>query len=145
MDTKLKDYLSLLVGAKFHKSYNFIPNDHLAVEYFSSYEEFKKANPESNVSKEDYENYYAGSQEDKILVGEPIRILREFPELNKITFETPTKHIHVFRSKLNDYIGQDITKLVPKEEPWIKLIEKYIYNKQEREKYLSHFECSLKY
>lgn len=140
----MNEYVSKLAGAAFHKTVSLVGNDHLLITYYTSYEQFIKDQEESQITEEMYKQYYSDSKEDKILVGEPARLLREFPELNRVTLETPNKHVHIGRTALKKYIGFDITELIPKSTDWIEFVNKYIYNEEERNKYLDHFECRFK-
>ncbi|MDP4549820.1 hypothetical protein Q9251_02885 [Alkalihalobacillus macyae] len=150
---ELERYLGVLRGSPFIKSTELIAggND-LHIIYYSNYADYLADNKDTNHSEKDFNNYFgSGDAIAKILVGEPVRLLREFKDLENVTLEfgNPTqddnKHVHVSRYILNKYLGYKVEGLSVEDGSWReKFSNVYLYDKSKREAFLEQFGCEMK-
>lgn len=139
----LESYIGNLVGRTFIKSVA-IENGIVNIFYYSNYEDYKSNNENSLISNKDYDEYFTQNTIDKILVGEPVRILREFPFINNVYLALSLNEtlfdVDVSREQLNEFLGYKIEKLSVIDDSWrVKFADVFIYNKKNREEYLKHF------
>ncbi|MEK3866994.1 hypothetical protein MHH60_26340 [Paenibacillus sp. FSL H7-0716] len=139
----LERYIGNLVGRTFIKSVA-IENGVVNIFYYSNYEDYKTNNENPLISEKDYDEYFTQGTIDKILVGEPVRILREFPFVNNVYLALPFNatlfNIDISREQLNAFLGYEIEKLSVIDDSWrIKFADVYIYNRKNRDSYLKKF------
>ncbi|MBU8689509.1 hypothetical protein [Priestia megaterium] len=131
---KMNNYIDVLTGSAFIKSRK-LEKGILEITYFNSYQEFKGMKSNTKITEGDYNNYFkTGNQTQKILVGEPARLLRKFPELTCVVMVLFNNKFFVERDNLNKLIGIDISSLSVEDTTWIEnYANKYIVNKNGRE------------
>ncbi|WP_339248210.1 hypothetical protein NST58_13030 [Paenibacillus sp. FSL R10-2796] len=139
----LEGYIGNLVGRTFIKSVA-IENGVVNIFYFSDYEDYKSNNENPLITEIDYDDYFTQNKIDKILVGEPARILRQFPYLNNVYIMVPHKtytfDVSVSRERLNSFLGYKIESLSVYDESWReKFADMFIYNKGNRNRFLLEF------
>lgn len=139
----LESYIGNLVGRTFIKSVA-IENGVVNIFFYSNYEEYKKYNEKSLVEKKDYDEYFTQNKIEKILVGEPARILREFPFINNVyialSFNSTLFDISISREQLDTFLGFEIGNLSVADDSWrIKFADVFIYNRTNRNSYLKKF------
>ncbi|TDL76162.1 hypothetical protein [Peribacillus frigoritolerans] len=146
MEYTLNQYIAVLQGNAFIKETKKIGNN-LVVTYYSTFDEFITDNQDSSFTREEFDNYFlTGDKIKKIIVGEPVRILREFPEIYAVTLNINEYHTHVYRTKLFKYLGFDVSELSVEDGSWNeKFANKYIGDKEGREKFFIDFICNQKY
>jgi hypothetical protein len=126
----LENFLSVLTSSSFIK--NSIYNDAqriVFINYYKSYEDYKKDNENSPHSKQVYNNYFSsGAKIEKILIEETARILREFPFVNTVSvtlnFEGEDYNVNVEREKLNSLIGFNIEDTSNEDGSWQEKFQK---------------------
>ncbi|EOO10290.1 hypothetical protein IAW_01097 [Bacillus cereus str. Schrouff] len=115
------------------------------ITFHDSFSAFKSAKPDSNVTEEQYKQYFlTGDAIEKMLVSEPARLLRQFPDLNAVKmtvpFEGKTYSINLDRKSLNTYLGFKIEDLKIEDKSWVKNFnDPYVYNKSKRKAFFKHF------
>lgn len=139
-----KAYASNIKGAAFVKTISVTDNKGY-IEYFGSYDEFIKAKPESLLKKEDYNSYFdTGDAIEKILVGENVRLLRQFPDLTSTSMVLPyggkTYSIDLDHIAVTDYLGFKVEDLKVDDGSWNKKFsDPYIYNDANRKQFFDKF------
>ncbi|MER2119188.1 MAG: hypothetical protein ABS935_02915 [Solibacillus sp.] len=107
--------VEVMTGGSFIKNVLLVEN--LAViNFYDNFDTYKAANPDSNVTEEDYKLYFETSDTiDRILVTESVRLLRKTPELSgvKVTlpYEGKVYSIDLNRDSLTEYLGFDVGEL----------------------------------
>ncbi|WP_263560126.1 hypothetical protein [Paenibacillus polymyxa] len=138
-----KEYASNIKGSTFVKSISVKDNKSL-IDFYGTYSEYKKENPDSPINKEEYGDYFSTKAIQKILVGESVRLLRQFPDLSAISivlpFDGKTYSTDLDRSSLNNFLGYKIESLSTKDRSWNdKFSDPYIYDKSNRQKFFDTF------
>lgn len=137
-------YAKNITGATFVKEMK-VNNNKAEITFYDSYATYKSQKSDSNVTEEMYKQYFAtGDAIEKVLVGEPSRLLRQFPVLNSVKmtlpFEGKTYSINLDRNELNKYIGLKIDDLKVDDESWNKKFSNpYIYDKNKRSAFFKKF------
>lgn len=144
MNETMEKYIQYLKGAAFIELKRLIGTDHLQIVYFNSYEDFKKQKPDSIIIEKEFNDYFKSQNKiQELLVSEPTRLLREFPDLLVVTMQIKDKEVHVSRDKLEKYIGFDISKISVHDGTWVNnFVKKYIDNEDNRKAFFMHFLCS---
>ncbi len=82
-------YTSILRGSNFIKEVNVGKNT-ISITFFSSFKQYQAVNPQSEVTKNNYQDYFStGDAINKILMEESTRLLKEFPAANLIKMTLP--------------------------------------------------------
>lgn len=141
---KLNEFGDSITGGAFVKTTAFDGDKGIMI-FHPNHASYKEENPDSNVSEEDYSNYFnTGDAIEKIMVGESVRILREFPEMNAIAitlpFEGQTYKVNLEREAANEYLGLKIEDLSVKDGSWTdKFTEPYLYDEDNRKEFFYKF------
>lgn len=111
----LYNFMNAISGKFFVKKHS-LKGKSLYIEYFSSFDEFLKRNPNSTITSEIYESYFdSGNKIEKLLLIESVRILREFKEISivkmSLTFEGVEYRLSIHIDYLNEFLERDIRKL----------------------------------
>ncbi|WP_010288185.1 hypothetical protein [Kurthia massiliensis] len=137
-------YAQNITGGPFIKNIS-VKDNKGHVDYFGNYEEYKKANPDSQVTEESYKQYFdSGDAIEKILVSENVRLLREFPDLKSTSMSLPYEgkeySINLNRQHANEYLGFKIEDLNTEDGSWEeKFVSAIVYNDVERQKFFNEF------
>jgi hypothetical protein len=115
-------YAQNIMGRTFIKSISVTENKGL-IEFYGSYDEFKQAKPDSPLTEEEYKGYFeTGDAIEKIFVGENVRLLRQFPDLDSTSMVLPyggkTYSTDLNRKEVNDYLGFKVEELSVEERTW---------------------------
>ncbi|MGR5963098.1 hypothetical protein ACT7DN_30030 [Bacillus paranthracis] len=91
-------------------------NKEAEITFHDSFASYKSAKPDSNVTEEQYKQYFStGNAIEKMFVSEPARLLRQFPDLNTVKMTLPfdgkTYSTNLDRDSLNTYLGFKIEDL----------------------------------
>ncbi|TRY24354.1 hypothetical protein FOI68_17020 [Brevibacillus sp. LEMMJ03] len=141
-------YAHDIKGGPFVKSAEITGNEARITYYSDSeFEDYKKANPKSVVTKEQMIGYWtSGDAINKNLMSEPVRLLREFPWLAKVsmtlTLQGKTYSVEMDRKTVSDYFGIDLEELNADRsfELWNKkFVDPFVYTKEERQKFADKF------
>ncbi|QRG68603.1 hypothetical protein [Brevibacillus choshinensis] len=145
---RFNEYAHDIKGGPFVKSAEIIGNEAKVI-YFSDteFEDYKNANPKSVVTKEEMLGYWtSGDAINKNLMSEPVRLLREFPDLSKVSMglalQGKTYSVEMTRKTVTDYFGIDLNELNADRsfELWSKkFVDPFVYTKEERQKFASKF------
>ncbi|MBY0052274.1 hypothetical protein H7K32_11385 [Brevibacillus agri] len=145
---RFDEYAHDIKGGPFVKSAEITGNE-AKVTYFSDteFEDYKKANPKSVVTKEEMLGYWTtGDAINKNLMSEPVRLLREFPKLEKVsmhlTLQGKTYSVEMTRQTVAEYFGIDLNELNADRsfELWNKkFVDPFVYTKEERQKFANKF------
>jgi hypothetical protein len=139
-----KSYASNITGGTFIKSISVTDNKGY-VEYYGSFDEYKQANPNTNLTETDYKAYFeTGDAVEKILVSENVRLLRQFHELTATSMILPyggkTYSIDLDRKGVNEYLGFKVEELSTGDGSWNKKFnEPIVYNDANRKKFFDKF------
>lgn len=141
---RFNSYTGKIQGSTFVKEATVSGN--VATITYSTYDEFKALNPDSTISEEDYSIYWGLNDAiNKVLMEEPIRILREFPGLQqvnmKIPFEGKIHKVQLDRNAIEKYLNVDLEEIHNDTslDLWREKIAKKFFNKEERAKFVEKF------
>ena len=138
------NYARNITGSAFIKNISLADN-YSVINFYSSFYEYKKDNPNSLITKKDYTEYFRiGNKIEKILVIENIRLLRQFPTLvgakMKLPFYGKTYSIEIDRASVNEYLGFKIEDLKIEDDFWtVGFVDPIVYNKQGIKDFINNF------
>lgn len=141
---EFESYASNITGKTFIKSISVTDNKG-NIEFYSSFEEYKTDNPDSQLSEEDYKEYFeTGDAVEKILVKENVRILRQFPNLTSTSMILPYNgkiySIDLNREEVNEYLGFKVEELSTSDGSWNeKFNDPIVYDDTNRKKFFDKF------
>jgi len=118
----------------------------MAIINYGSYEDYIKLKPNTKITKDYYTTYWStGDAINKAMMEEPIRLLREFPWLNKVDLTLPFEGVkytvRIDRKTVENYLNVNLAEIHKDStnEQWVnKIVNKY-FNKEERSKYVQIF------
>lgn len=117
-------------------------NGTLQVDYISDYETYKKINPDSNLSKKEYDSYWStGDAIRKALIDGAVRLLIKIDELQRVDiskkyYENKYQLI-VDRAELKTFLNTSFEEL---QSNWgKKFSDQYVYSKKGREDFFAKF------
>ncbi|PFD67314.1 hypothetical protein [Bacillus cereus] len=137
-------YAQNIRGGSFIKDMK-LNNKDVEITFHDSFASYKSAKPDSNVTEEQYKQYFStGDAIEKMFVSEPARLLRQFPDLNTVKMTLPfdgkTYSASLERTSLNSYLGFKIEDLKVEDQSWSKKFNnQYVYNKSKRTEFFNHF------
>ncbi|HHY0843106.1 TPA: hypothetical protein ACVW7B_003082 [Bacillus cereus] len=146
-EEKQKEFISYaqnIRGGNFIKDMK-LNNKDAEITFYDSFTSYKSAKPESNVSEEQYKQYFStGDAIEKMFVSEPARLLRQFPDLNTVKMNLPfdgkTYNTSLDRNSLNTYLGFKIEDLKVDDQSWNKKFNNpYVYDKAQRKALFKKF------
>ncbi|MEM4994937.1 excalibur calcium-binding domain-containing protein [Priestia sp. SB1] len=138
-------YAGSLTGGTFITTTELKDENKAIVKYADSFADYKKENPNSKVTEDSYKNYFGtGEAIQKIMVGEPARLLKQFEGLESVSltlpFEGKVYTTDVTREELNKYLGFKIESLGEDSAKWrSKFSDEYIYNEGKRQEMYNEF------
>ncbi|OBZ10877.1 hypothetical protein [Bacillus sp. FJAT-26390] len=146
MNKYLERYIENLTGRTFIKSVA-LEEEKVSIFFYKSYEEFLIHNKDSKITKVDYSEYFTQNTIEKILVGEPVRILREFSFVDVVSIIIPDMEspfslysIDINRKELNEYLEFKIEETSVYDGTWrSKFSDIYIHSKEHRRNFMSKF------
>ncbi|PEW88872.1 hypothetical protein CN445_09110 [Bacillus cereus] len=137
-------YAQNIRGGNFIKDMK-LNNKEAEITFHDSFTSYKLAKPDSNVTEEQYKQYFStGDAIEKIFVSEPARLLRQFPDLNTVKMTLPfdgkTFSTSLDRNSLNSYLGFKIEDLKVEDQSWNKKFNNtYVYDKAKRKALFEKF------
>ncbi|HDR7065651.1 TPA: hypothetical protein QCW42_002707 [Bacillus cereus] len=137
-------YAQNIRGGNFIKDMK-LNNKDAEITFHDSFASYKSAKPDSNVTEEQYKQYFStGDAIEKMFVSEPARLLRQFPDLNAVKmtlpFEGKTYNINLDRKSLNSHLKFKIEDLKVEDKSWVKKFnDPYVYNKAKRKAFFTKF------
>ncbi|NIE92113.1 hypothetical protein F3J09_15110 [Bacillus sp. Ab-1751] len=137
-------YAQNIRGGNFIKDMK-LNNNEAEIIFHDSFASYKSAKPDSNVTEELYKQYFStGDAIEKMFVSEPVRLLRQFPDLNTVKMTLPfdgkTYSTNLDRNSLNTYLGFKIEDLKVEDKSWVKKFnDPYVYNKTKRKAFFTKF------
>ncbi|MDA2731783.1 hypothetical protein PDR34_18565 [Bacillus cereus] len=146
-EEKQKEFISYaqnIRGGNFIKDMK-LNNKDAEITFYDSFASYKSTKPDSNVTEEQYKQYFAtGDAIEKIFVSEPARLLRQFPDLNTVKMTLPfngkTYTTSLDRDSLNTYLGFKIEDLKVEDKSWVKKFnDPYVYDKAKRKVFFKKF------
>lgn len=142
---RYKQYATRLRGGSFLKSAEIEGNSG-SIEILASYEEFKKLEPASTIEEKQFNDYWnTGDAINKTLMEEPVRLLREFPELQKVDFTIlsvgKTYTVELDRETAEQYFKVNLKDLHEDKslDKWREQISAKYFTPEERAKYVEQF------
>ncbi|WP_377864660.1 hypothetical protein [Bacillus sp. R86525] len=114
------------------------------ITYYDSFASYNSAKP-NGVPEKLYKEYFStGDAIEKMLVSEPARLLRQFPDLDAVKmtvpFEGKTYSVNLDRKSLNTYLGFKIEDLKVEDKSWVKKFnDPYVYDKEKRKAFFMKF------
>lgn len=112
------------------------------ISYVKNYEEYKKLNPQSGLTKIDLEGYWeSGDAIEKALVDGSARILKKLDYIDNISIILPYKgttySISVSKNELEEFVGADFSTIQNK---WDEtLLNPYVYDENGRKSFFDKF------
>ncbi|MDR4983544.1 hypothetical protein RGU74_07480 [Bacillus cereus] len=146
-EEKQKEFISYaqnIRGGNFIKDMK-LNNKEAEITFHDSFASYKSAKPDSNVTEEQYKQYFStGDAIEKMFVSEPARLLRQFPDLNTVKMTLPfdgkTYNTSLDRNSLNTYLGFKIEDLKVEDQSWNKKFNNpYVYDKAKRKALFEKF------
>ncbi|MED3949489.1 hypothetical protein [Priestia aryabhattai] len=144
-ESQFNMYAGSLTGGTFITTTELQDGNKAFVKYADSFATYKTENPNSRVTEDDYKMYFgSGNAIQKIMVGEPARLLKQFEGLESVTltlpFEGKRYSTEITREELNSYLGFKIESLGEDSEAWrSKFSDEYIYNEAKRNEMFNKF------
>ncbi|PGZ69630.1 hypothetical protein [Bacillus sp. AFS029637] len=146
-EEKQKEFISYaqnIRGGNFIKDMK-LNNKEAEITFHDSFASYKSAKPDSNVTEEQYKQYFStGDAIEKMFVSEPARLLRQFPDLNTVKMTLPfdgkTYNTSLDRNSLNTYLGFKIEDLKVEDQSWNKKFNNpYVSDKAQRKALFEKF------
>ncbi|MDR4997911.1 hypothetical protein [Brevibacillus parabrevis] len=139
---RFKEYAPNLKGGPFITEAEIV-NQNEAVITYADFATLKKAKPDTKLKETDFKDYWeSGDGINKVLMEEPIRLLREFPALQKVTLTVnhdKKYSISVDRATVEDYLKVNLAEIGTDKEKWRNEIVNKFFTKAERAKYIEKF------
>ncbi|WP_293924330.1 hypothetical protein [Sphingobacterium sp. UBA6320] len=138
---ELKIAASRLRGGGSIKSIELV-GETVNIIYVSSYEEYKRLNPQSILTETDLSTYWeSGDAIQKALIDGAVRIMKKLNFVNEVSIVLPYKNevyeIFVVKSELEKFIGKDFETILKN---WDELFsDPYVYDKEGRHKFFQKF------
>ncbi|MGF9910087.1 hypothetical protein [Brevibacillus porteri] len=140
--SRFKEYAPNLKGGSFITEAEIV-NQNEAVITYADFAALKKAKPETGMTEADAKNYWeSGDAINKALMEEPIRLLKEFPELQKVkvTLNHGKKYTtEIDRATIEDYLKVNLAETKADKDKWRNEIVNKFFTKEERAKYTERF------
>lgn len=141
-----RKYIQLNSGIEGSEYVEFseIQQDRGIIRYFRDYDSFSNQKPNLNISKEKFELFFDDRPHaEKILLREPIKLLKILPSLSEIEvtlWHKKIKHVSAISQKESEKIfGIKYNEIMKNRAKWIKFVDNYIENDKNRAKYLEYF------
>ncbi|MGF9946053.1 hypothetical protein ABEX44_22760 [Priestia megaterium] len=144
-ESQFNMYAGSLTGGTFITTTELQDGNKAIVKYADSFATYKAENPNSSVTEDDYKMYFEGGDAiQKIMVGEPARLLKQFEGVESVSltlpFEGKTYSTEITREELNSYLGFKIESLGEDSDAWrSKFSDEYIYNASKRQEMFNKF------
>ncbi|MEK4820271.1 hypothetical protein [Priestia sp. FSL R5-0680] len=144
-ESQFNMYAGSLTGGTFITTTELQDGNKAVVKYVDSFAAYKAGKPNSSVTEDDYKHYFEGGDAiQKIMVGEPARLLKQFEGLESVSltlpFEGKTYSTEITREELNNYLGFKIESLGEDSGAWrTKFSDQYIYNEANRNEMFNKF------
>lgn len=132
---------SRLRGGGFIKKTEII-NDIVNIEYVENFDEYQKLQPQSTVTKEQWESYWeSGEAILKAIIDGGVRLLRKIDGINGVSIKIPFKEnmykIDVNREKVEKFLGHNFEEI---NLDWDKTFSnKFVYTKEGRNAFFHEF------
>ncbi|NOU97658.1 hypothetical protein GC093_31180 [Paenibacillus sp. LMG 31456] len=143
LDTeKFNAFVKNIQGAVLIKSSVIANSNEAHIEFYESYDNFKTANIDSKLSKDDFNNFWATDDAiNKVLMEEPIILLKEFPDLQNVSmslsYQDKTYFVNADRSTVEDYLNVKLASM--DHVVWTDKVVNKFFTKDERLKYSRKF------
>lgn len=146
-ENEIEKYVLVVMGKSFIKSISHLENQAtLFVNFYSSFEEYKKENPNTLFSIEDYQNYFTESKIEKLLVEDTARLLMALKDIEIVSvvleFSGTSYNVNISREDFNSHIGIRLEELSPEDGSWqTEFVSVYTggIKNERRKKLLEHF------
>ncbi|NTU23051.1 hypothetical protein HPY28_22295 [Brevibacillus sp. HB1.2] len=140
--SRFKEYAPNLKGGPFITQAEIV-NQNEAVITYADFATLKKTKPGTGMTEADAKNYWeSGDAINKALMEEPIRLLKEFPELQKVkvTLNHGKKYTtEIDRATIEDYLKVNLAETKTDKDKWRNEIVNKFFTKEERAKYIEKF------
>lgn len=140
--SRFKEYAPNLKGGPFITEAEIV-NQNEAVITYADFATLKKVKPETGMTEVDAKNYWeSGDAINKGLMEEPIRLLKEFPELHKVkvTLNHGKKYTtEIDRATIEDYLKVNLSEAKADKDKWRNEVVNKFFTKDERAKYIEKF------
>ncbi|WP_300485065.1 hypothetical protein [Flavobacterium sp.] len=112
------------------------------ITYVQNYIEYKELNPQSTLTEADLAAYWeTGNAIEKALVEGSVMLMKKLNFIDSVTITLPYKRelyeVNVTKSEIESFIGTDFSSIVAEWDQ--KFIDRYVYDKKNREKFLKKF------
>ncbi|THF52789.1 hypothetical protein E6C50_00830 [Flavobacterium supellecticarium] len=112
------------------------------ITYAKNYMEYKELNPQSTLTEADLAAYWeSGNAIDKALVEGGVMIMKKLNFIDSVTITLPYKRelyeVNVTKSEIESFTGDDFPSIIAEWDQ--KFIDRYVYDKKNREKFLKKF------
>ncbi len=125
-----------------------VEDNNAEIWYYRSFEEYKKAHPESKVPPEAYNGHFGDMENvEKILTREPARLMKNIPQLRSVKLYAPCNNIYfvvsISREKAEEFFGVNLTGLALGNNRWIKFVDRNALDPVKRKSFLEKFVFKL--
>ena len=141
--TQLQQLIHHLRGSSFIARTQ-LKGDTLEIQYYLNYNQYLSENPDTRLTEYDFNTYFeTGWAVDKIRTLESVRILRYFPQINRVTINVPLQgkyySVSVTRKEILHIYGPDVLDM-SNDTAWrTQFADRVGYHRKEREKFVTLF------
>ncbi|MDA3843321.1 MAG: hypothetical protein PF588_03000 [Candidatus Kapabacteria bacterium] len=118
--------------------------NNVLVKYFSSYADYKRANPDSAARPKAFDYYFADRADaEMLIVREPMKIMTALPMVQSVVLYAPVDStymkVDIDRETAAKYFDIDFMEMSLNDNKWRKFVDKNIIDSSKRNAFLSRF------
>jgi hypothetical protein len=143
--TQFNEYIRSIRGKALLKLAEVRNQNEAYIQYYPNYDDYKAASADAQLSEAEFKNFFPVVDAiNKVLMEESMRLLREFPALQKVTITIPYNNqiyaIDTSRRSMEMYLRVSFKKIHDElsQKQWKELKKKYFTTK-ERDKFAKRF------
>lgn len=120
-----------------------VGTDNIEIHYFGSFAEFAQANPGTQKTKADYNEYFSSRDAiNKILMEAPVQLFRQFPGTASIDISLPfsgkTYSVSLTKGSVEKFFNTDLDG-IETDEQWAEQISGPYFNKEYRDQFAQRY------
>ncbi|AHV97289.1 hypothetical protein [Paenibacillus sabinae] len=120
-----------------------VGTDNIEIHYFGSFAEFAQANPGTQKTKADYNEYFSSRDAiNKILMEAPVQLFRQFPGTASIDISLPfsgkTYSVSLTKGSVEKFFNTDLDG-IETDEQWAEQISGPYFNKEYRDQFAERY------
>lgn len=131
---------TIIVAHGFIKD-KFVHGDHATIEYFPTFGDYHKHNPDKKVDIERYNDFFASFDDVlTILMREQVRLLKILPALGRVTiikeFDEKKYSATIEREQAERFYNIKFRDFINSDPKWIKFVDRKVMNDVYRKKFV---------